>query len=129
VEDFCTGRTRQPDDQFLGDCGIAPGSETARIALAVRRAVAGIGLVDPLFVRQADSYPGTLEMLLWDSMDWLSLLFEIERELGQRVRWEAGDIVANSERLTVNGMVAGVQELLAQTPTADRGAALEQPLD
>src|SRR3981081_4388208 len=89
VYDFCEGRTRQANEEFLADCGIEPGAEAARIALAVRRAVAGIGLVDPLYVRVADSYPGALELLpLWDSMDWAALQFEIERELGQKVDWE-----------------------------------------
>src|SRR5262245_9707082 len=85
VDDFRRGRTRQPDQEFLADCGVEPGTETARIVLAVRRAVAGIGLVDPLFVRAVDSYPGTLELLpLWDSMDWAAFTMWLEEGLADR---------------------------------------------
>jgi hypothetical protein len=128
VADFRRGRTRQPDDEFLADCGVAPGTEPARIALAVRRAVAATGLVDPLFVRAQDSYPGSLEVLpLWDSMDWVALQFEIERELGQPVRWQAGQIVPQSGPLTVSGMVTGVRDLLVQQPTAEQAATADRP--
>ena len=124
VHDFRTGRARQPDDGFLRDCGIEPGTETARVAVAVRRAVAEVGLVDPLFVRAEDSYPGTLEVLpLWDSMDWLAFLFELERELGQKVRWESAGRPAMSCPITVGDMVARVRELLAQPEAAEPGAA------
>jgi hypothetical protein len=41
VDDFRKGRTRQPDHEFLADCGVEAGTDMARIALAVRRAVAG----------------------------------------------------------------------------------------
>ncbi len=114
VDDFRRGRTRQPDDEFLADCGVQPGTETARIALAVRRAVAFIGLVDPLYVRATDSYPGTLELLpLWDSMDWFSLQMEIERELGQPVPWESAVETPTAGPLTVSQMVVCVRVLLA----------------
>lgn len=128
VNDFRQGRTRQPDREFLADCGVEPGTEAARIALAVRRAVAGIGLVDPLFVRVADSYPGTLELLpLWDSMDWLALQLEIRRELGQPVPWLSDEIVPKSGPLTVSGMIVSVRDLLAGAPRADPGAAADRP--
>ena len=130
VEDFCRGRARQPDNEFLADCGIEAGGEAARVALAVRRAVAWIGVVDPLFVRASDSYPGTLELLpLWDSMDWLSLQLRIEEELGQKVRWEACECAPNPEPLTVGEMVACVRELLVQTPDAEQVAAADRPRD
>jgi hypothetical protein len=112
VDDFRRGRTRQPDHEFLADCGLEPGTEAARIALAVRRAVAGIGLVDPLFVLASDSYPGTLELLpLWDSIDWFALQLEIEEELGQKVRWEACECAPTAGPVTVGGMVACVRQI------------------
>ena len=121
VDDFRTGRTRQPDDEFLADCGVQPGTETARIALAVRRAVAWVGLVDPLYVRATDSYPGTLELLpLWDSMDWFSLQMEIERELGQTVPWESPLETPTAGPLTVSQMVACVRDLLAHAAAAPK---------
>jgi hypothetical protein len=123
VADFRKGRSRQPDNEFLADCGVEPETETDRIALAVRRAVASIGLVDPLFVRAWDSYPGTLELLpLWDSMDWFALQMEIEHELGQRVPGDADRSTPNNGPLTVRKMVLCVRDLLSPTvATSGRG--------
>jgi acyl carrier protein len=60
------------------------GPEAARIAIGVRRAVASVGLVDPLFIRASDRFPEELGALpLWDSMDWMSLVLALEEELGQ----------------------------------------------
>jgi hypothetical protein len=127
---FCRGRTRQPDDEFLADCGIEPVGEAPRVALAVRRAVAWIGVVEPLFVRASDSYPGTLELLpLWDSMDWLLLQLRIEEELGQKVRWEACECAPRDWPLTVGEMVICVRALLAQTPNAEEVAAADRQRD
>jgi hypothetical protein len=124
VADFREGRTRQPDHAFLADCGVEPETEAARIAIAVRRAVAGVGLVDPLFVRAGDSYPGTLELLpLWDSMDWFFLQSEIERELGDRMRWQPSENVPRSGSLSVGDMVASVRDLLERSRIAEAGAA------
>ena len=82
-------------------------------------AVAAVGLVDPLFVRCDDSYPGTLDVLpLWDSMDWLSFAFELERELGRSVRWEPSEIVRHSRSVTVSDLIAHVQGVLEQERTA-----------
>jgi len=120
VDDFREGRTRQSDNEFLADCGLTPGTEAAEVALAVRRAVAGVGLIDPLFIRAHDSYPGTLEVLpLWDSMDWLCLVFELERELGHSARWEPGEILQHSRFLTVRDLIAHAQGALQQGPTAE----------
>lgn len=119
VDEFRAGRTRQPDDEFLRECGLEPSTAAAEIALAVRRAVAAVGLVDPLFVRCDDSYPGTLDVLpLWDSMDWLSFAFELERELGRSVRWEPSEIVRHSRSVTVSDLIAHVQGVLEQERTA-----------
>jgi hypothetical protein len=86
VADFRKGRTRQPDDEFVAECSVANTPESRRIALGVRRAIAGIGLVDPLFIRASDRFPEELSLLpLWDSMDWLAFIFELEDELDERV--------------------------------------------
>jgi hypothetical protein len=120
VDEFRAGRTRQPDDEFLRDCGLGPGTAAADIALAVRRAVAGVGLVDPLFDRRDDSHPGTLDVLpLWDSMDWLAFALELERELGRSVRWQTADIVRRSPSVTVSDLIAHVQGVLEQEGTAE----------
>jgi acyl carrier protein len=129
VDDFREGRTRQPDDDFLRDCGFESGTEAADIALAVRRAVAGVGLVDPLFVRCDDSYPGTLEVLpLWDSMDWLALASELERELGHSVQWQPGELLRHSQFLTVGDLIAHVRGVLEQVQTAAQ-AHRSEPAD
>jgi hypothetical protein len=67
VDEFRAGRTRQPDDEFLRECGLEPSTATAEIALAVRRAVAAVGLVDPLFVEEdipAEIVPAIAAQLL-----------------------------------------------------------------
>ena len=128
VNDFRRGRTRQPDHEFLADCGVEPGTEMARIALAVRRAVAGIGLVDPLFVRAADSYPGTLELLpLWDSMDWAAFTMELEAELGQRLPDPEKILVAS--QVSVRQMAADMYRIINSQGSAEPGAAPDQPRD
>src|SRR5206468_3996789 len=83
---FCEGRSPEPDERFVAECGPPTDAEAARVAVAVRRAVANIGSVDPAFIRAADLYPDQLGVLpLWDSMDWLAFFMELEKELGTRI--------------------------------------------
>lgn len=115
VDDFREGRTRQSDSDFLADCGLTLGTEAAEVALVVRRAVAGVGLINPLFIRADDSYPGTLEVLpLWDSMDWLAFVLEVERELGQSLPYGSSDLASKSGPVTVRDLVARVRQLLGR---------------
>lgn len=84
VADFRRGRSRQPDERFVAGCGLPDTPEAARVAIGVRRAVAYVGLIDPLFIHAEDRFPEELGVLpLWDSMDWMSLLLELEGELGE----------------------------------------------
>jgi hypothetical protein len=125
VSDFRKGRTRQPDDEFLSECGVVPGTEASRVTLAVRRAVAGIGLVDPLFVRAEDSYPGTLELLpLWDSMDWVAFTMQLEEELGQRLPEPEKILVAN--QVSVKQMAADVYRIIISQGVAEQNAASDR---
>jgi hypothetical protein len=88
VADFRHGRSRQPDEAFLAECGLPDTPGARRVALAVRRAVANVGLVDSQFIRVDDDWPGSLELLpLWDSMDWLAFFLELEEELGEDPRY------------------------------------------
>jgi acyl carrier protein len=113
VAEFRAGRTRQPDDQFVADCGLAPRSEAARVALAVRRAVASIGLIDPLYIRAGDAYPDQLGVLpLWDSMDWVALVMELEQELDTRITDEEAAQLFDPDRVSVKEMVAAASQLL-----------------
>ena len=82
VARFKEGRTRQSDEEFLHDLGIGDDAEEREVALAVRRAVASVGLIDPLYIRADDRARDELSVLpLWDSMEWLALLMELEDEL------------------------------------------------
>ncbi len=84
VADFRAGRSRQPDEQFVAECALPDDPEASRIAVGVRRAVASVGLVDPLFIRASDRFPEELGALpLWDSMDWIALILALEEELGK----------------------------------------------
>ena len=85
VEKFRNGRTRQTDADFLAECPLSEPMDR-EVALGVRRAVAHIGLIDPLLIHASDRFPGELSMLpLWDSMDWLALTFELEYQLDWRI--------------------------------------------
>src|SRR5262245_49944784 len=104
--DFARGRQTQTDEQFLTDCGLANHPEASRTALAVRRSVAGYGMVAPEFIRASDRYPEELTNLSgWESIDMLGWILELERELGEPVeervalrvsvlgRWSVRDLV------------------------------------
>lgn len=66
--DFRAGPTRQSDELFVAECELPSDPDAARIALGVRRAVANVGLVVPLFVRASDRFPeklGKSTQLAW----------------------------------------------------------------
>jgi acyl carrier protein len=113
---FCKGRSKQPDDQFIAECGLPPGPEAARIAMAVRRAVADIGSIDPEFILAADAYPDQLGVLpLWDSMDWLAFIWALEKQLGTRLsEEEASAQIINLERVSVKEWAAAVYQILTR---------------
>jgi hypothetical protein len=110
---FCKGRARQSDEQFVADCSLPPGLDAARIAGAVRRAVAVVGTVDPEFIRADDTYPGTLDVLpLWDSMSWYEFVLALEDELGTRI--DPGAVhFPDPERVSVREMAAAVYHSLS----------------
>jgi len=86
VEVFCHGRFPQTDERFLANLDLPASPASPRIALAVRRAVANIGCVDSRFIRADDVFPDTLGVLpLWDSMDWLAYVMELEKELNTAI--------------------------------------------
>jgi acyl carrier protein len=128
VAAFCEGRSRQADEEFTADCGLPAEPLAARVAVAVRRAVANIGSVDPLFIRAADLYPDQLGVLpLWDSMDWLAYLMELEKELGTRFSeeelWSSGEEPKRSRRevsISVREMAASTYRIMKQRETGDR---------
>ena len=83
-------RTPEPDEQFVAACDPPDTPEAIRVALAVRRSVANYGMIEPKFIRAADSYPDELvELSGWDSVDFLPWIFELERELDMPMTLEA----------------------------------------
>ena len=58
----------------------------------MRRAVAHIGLIDPQLIHALDRYPEELDVLpLWDSMDWLPLILEMEYQSGWEISRSMND--------------------------------------
>ncbi len=118
---FCVGRSRQPDDPFIAECGLPSDAEAARIAVAVRRAVADIGSIDPEFIRADDAYPDQLGVLpLWDSMDWIAFLMALEEQLGTRLsEEEAMAQLFSPERMSVKEWAAGIYRMLTRRGNID----------
>jgi acyl carrier protein len=86
---FCKDRAPQSDEQFLTECGLPSEPEADRVALAVRRAMAKLGSIDPTFIRADDVYPDQLAMLpFWDSVDMMGYIWELEEQLGTRFTQE-----------------------------------------
>jgi acyl carrier protein len=113
VWDFRDGRTRQPDEQFIIECGLPAEPDAGRIALAVRRAVANIGLVDPQYILATDEYPDQLGKLpLWDSMDWVAFVMELEGELGTTIPDPEATLLMDPYPWSVKQVVARVYEML-----------------
>jgi acyl carrier protein len=114
VADFRRGRDRQSDERFVAECELPDDPDAARIAIGVRRVVASVGLIDPLFIRASDRFPEELGILpLWDSMDWLSLMLELEEELGRWPRESIGEW-EQQHAFSVKQLVQAVYEHLAQ---------------
>ncbi len=86
IEEFCEGRSHQPDDDFIIDCDLPDDPDAIRVALAVRRAVGRVGYIDPTYIRADDRYPEELLVLpRWDSLDVLDFFFTLEDELDTKL--------------------------------------------
>jgi acyl carrier protein len=115
VADFRKARSRQTDEEFLAQCGLSDTPQARRVALAVRRAAANVGLVDSQFIRVDDDYPGSLELLpLWDSMDWLEFFLELEEELGEKLADKELLTSFGKSRVTVKEMATRVYDTIAE---------------
>lgn len=110
VVTFTEGRSRQPDEDFLGDCGIEADTIEACIAVGVRHAVAEVGRVNPALIRADDVYPETLGILpLWDDMDWVALAIALQEQLGIDIPDKnVESLLSNPERISVGQMAADV---------------------
>ena len=75
-------RPRVDGDEFLDAMGIDRSSEFAEIALAARARLAELGCVPPDSIAAADRFYPDLEKLpFYDSIDFLELVFTLEKEL------------------------------------------------
>jgi acyl carrier protein len=74
---------RQPVDDltFLVDCGFAPDAPSAMIALEARRGLAEATGVPPETIRADDPFADPF----WDSIDWLDILFRIEKRIAAKL--------------------------------------------
>lgn len=119
VREFKKGRERQSDEAFLRDLGIGDRADEREVALGVRRAVASVGLIDPLYIRADDRADDELSVLpLWDSMDYVSLIMELEDELGVSIPDKAAEKIAQSDfsvRSCVRDTLAIVRQLRGET--------------
>ncbi len=86
VKRFCEGRQPKSDFEFLQELDLPNDPDAARVGLAARRAVAAVGEVDPLYIFPGDREYEELALLpVWDSMDYLALLLELEDQLGTKI--------------------------------------------
>jgi hypothetical protein len=113
VAEFCEGRSRQSHDDFAGDCGLKADPDAAVVAIAVRRVIGELGLVNPEYIRADDAFPYDLGVLpLWDSMDWVAFALALEEELGVKDIDEALDCIMDLSHCTVRELVAGIVRVL-----------------
>ena len=110
VDDFRKDRKRQSDDDFLNACRIQDEKERI-IAVAVRRAIANVGMIDSQFIYADDRWPEEIGILpLWDSMDSLEFIMELERELGIDII--EGDFQWNYAHFVVKDLVKQIHSNL-----------------
>lgn len=113
VAAFCKGRLPITDHQFLLDCGLHGAPKSSRVALGVRHVVGSLGHVAPEFIRAEDVFPDDLGVLpVWDSMDWLAFLLELEEELSTSIPEETLFQVLDLKRCSVREMVEAVLGVL-----------------
>lgn len=96
--DRFNSRTPTEDADFLSELEIAPGTEEARLALSARRTFAKVGKIDVTSLRATDRfYPHMAELPLYDSLDILTIVLIMEREL--RVKLSSEDLYTAFEPL------------------------------
>lgn len=80
--EFAAKRKPLGDEQFVSACRLPSNPLATRVALAVRRSVATYGMIGPEYIYAEDVYPDQLiELSGWDSIDFLSWVLELEKEL------------------------------------------------
>lgn len=105
VQRFRKGRARQTDEDFLACCGVTTDTER-KIALAVRRAVANVGLVDSQYISHDARWPDDLGVLpVWDSMDAMGYVVALEEELGIEIPYDDACSLFNYQSVSVLDLV------------------------
>src|SRR3954469_1805047 len=80
-------RTPMPDADFLRACEVPDEPFAVRAALSARRAIAALATVPAETIRPDDSFLDDLRRLpFWDSLDWLSFVFEVEKQSNYELR-------------------------------------------
>ena len=132
VRQFTTGRIRETDDQFLDSCEIKDDVHK-RIAIASRRAIANVGLVDSQFIHQEDKWPEDLGVLpTWDSMDSVCLVMELEEELEVDISEEEAEKIFNYNSFVVRDFVhnlCGLLELKVKEIDANKQNSVDETTD
>jgi acyl carrier protein len=116
VAEFCEGRSKKPDADFLSGCLLPGDPDDSRVAISVRRAIAKVGKVDPEFIKAEDKYPNDLGKLpMWDSIDWVAFFLELEEELGLTITdKEIGTffVPRSTSGISVREMVARIYAII-----------------
>lgn len=107
---YCENRLPQTDEDFISGCGVAVSAEG--IAIGVRRVIARLGRVEPVFIHHDDRFTGEIDRLgFWDSLDALAIVLELQDELGCAIGDNAASRIRNPEMtksLTVAEFVGDV---------------------
>jgi acyl carrier protein len=88
------------DAEFLKGCGIEPNSPHAQLTIAIRQAFADAGGVHQEAIRAED----LIEDHFWDSIDWLDVVFRIEKAALVKVpkpMWDNARELASKEQSKV----------------------------
>lgn len=101
---YCENRLPQTDEEFVSGCGVAGSAEG--IAIGVRRVIARLGSVDPVYIHHDARFIGEINRLdFWDSLDSIAIVMELQDELGCAIDDDAASQIRNPE-MTTNLTVA-----------------------
>jgi acyl carrier protein len=112
--EFLASRTVQEEADFLANCGLP--EESVEAALAVRKAIATLGGVDPGYVHALDSFARDLSHFdFWGSLDSVAVVLELEHALRVHISDEQAQRMPDPELvddLTVADFIRSVLEVL-----------------
>ncbi|MBL9165942.1 MAG: hypothetical protein JNL18_24685 [Planctomycetaceae bacterium] len=107
---YCENRLPQTDEEFISGCGVLGSAEG--IAVGVRRVIARLGSVDPVYIHHDARFIGEINQTdFWDRLDSLAIVLELEEELECAIDDDAASQIRNPEmkkNLTVADFVGDV---------------------